>query len=45
MVSHAEAETWVEGFENRVLRRIVVPKANEVTGDWCSLHENLHDTY
>ena len=46
MVSHAERETWAEGFENRVLRRIFVPKTEEVTGNWCRLHnENLYDMY
>jgi hypothetical protein len=30
-------------FENRVLRRIFVPKRNEVTGGWRKLHnEELH---
>jgi hypothetical protein len=30
-------------FENRVLRRIVGPKREEVTGDWGKLHtEELH---
>jgi hypothetical protein len=33
-------------FENRVLRRIFVPKRNEVTGEWRKLHnEELHDLY
>jgi hypothetical protein len=33
-------------FENRVLRRIFVPKRDEVTGDWRKLHkEELHDLY
>jgi hypothetical protein len=30
-------------FENRVLRRIFVPKRDEVTGEWRKLHnEELH---
>jgi hypothetical protein len=33
-------------FENRVLRRIFVPKRNEVTGEWRNLHnEELHNLY
>jgi hypothetical protein len=33
-------------FENRVLRRIFVPKWNEVTGEWRKLHnEELHNLY
>jgi hypothetical protein len=31
-------------FENRVLRKIVVPKRDEVTGEWRKLHnEELRD--
>jgi hypothetical protein len=31
-------------FENRVLRRIFIPKRDEVTGEWRKLHnEVLHD--
>jgi hypothetical protein len=31
-------------FENRVLRRIFLPKKDEVTGEWRKLHnEELHD--
>jgi hypothetical protein len=31
-------------FENRVLRRIFVPKRDEVTADWRELHnEGLHN--
>jgi hypothetical protein len=29
-------------FENRVLRRIFVPKRNEVTGEWRKLHNEKH---
>jgi hypothetical protein len=33
-------------FENRVLRKILEPKGNEVTGDWRGLrNEELHDLF
>jgi hypothetical protein len=33
-------------FENRVLRRIIGPKRDEVTGGWRKLHnEELHNLY
>jgi hypothetical protein len=33
-------------FENRVLRRIFVPRRDEVTGEWSKLHnEELHNLY
>ena len=33
-------------FENRVLRRVFVPKRDEVTGEWRKLHnEELSDLY
>jgi hypothetical protein len=33
-------------FENMVLRRIFVPKRDEVTGGWRKLHnEKLHNVY
>jgi hypothetical protein len=33
-------------FENRVLRRILGPKRDEVTGEWKKLHnKELHDLY
>jgi hypothetical protein len=33
-------------FENRVLRRILGPKRDEVTGEWRGLHnEELNDLY
>jgi hypothetical protein len=33
-------------FENRVLRRVFVPKRDEVTGEWRKLHkEELNDLY
>ena len=30
-------------FENRVLRRIYVPKRDEVTGEWRKRHNELND--
>jgi hypothetical protein len=33
-------------FEDRVLRRIFVPKSDEVTGEWRKLHnEELNDLF
>jgi hypothetical protein len=33
-------------FENRVVRRIFLPKRDEVTGEWRKLHnEELHNLY
>jgi len=33
-------------FENQVLRRIIGPKREGITGDWRKLHnEQLHDLY
>jgi hypothetical protein len=33
-------------FENRVVRRILRPKRDEVTGEWKKLHnEELHNLY
>ena len=33
-------------FENRMLRRVFVPKRDEVTGEWRKLHnEELSDLY
>ena len=33
-------------FENRVLRRIIGPKMDEVTGQWRKLHNGeFHDLY
>jgi hypothetical protein len=50
-----ECQTWsatiggerrLRVFENRVLRRIVGPKRDEVTGGWRKLHnEELHNLY
>jgi hypothetical protein len=48
-------ETWsltmrekprLRAFENSVVRRIVGPKRDEVTGEWRKLHnQELHDLY
>ena len=33
-------------FENRVLRKVIGPKREEVTGEWRKLHnEELNDLY
>jgi hypothetical protein len=50
-----ECETWsltlreehrLRVFENRVLRRILGSKSDEVTGEWRKLHnEELRDLY
>ena len=50
-----ECETWslalrerrrLRVFENRVLRMILWPKRDEVTGEWRKLHsEELNDLY
>jgi len=50
-----ERETWslalreerrLRVFENRVLRKILWPKRDEVTGEWRKLHnEELNDLY
>jgi hypothetical protein len=33
-------------FENRVLRKVIEPKRDEVTGGWRKLHnEELHNLY
>jgi hypothetical protein len=32
-------------FENRVLRRIFVPKRDEVMGDWRKLRNDLYNLY
>jgi hypothetical protein len=46
LVDHIEEECRLKIFENRVLRRIVGPKRDEVTGDWRNLHnEELNDMY
>jgi len=39
-------ERRVRVFENRVLRRIIGPRRDEVTGEWRKLHnEELNDFY
>jgi hypothetical protein len=39
-------ERRLKGFENGVLRRIVGPKGEKVTGDWRKLHdEELQNLY
>jgi hypothetical protein len=39
-------ENRLRVFENRVLRRIVGPRRDEVTGEWRKLHnEELHNLY
>ena len=39
-------EQRLRRFENRVLRRIFVPKRGEVTGKWRKIHnEELNDLY
>ena len=44
LISREERRLTV--FENRVLRRIFVPKGDEVTGEWRKLHnEELNDLY
>ena len=41
-----EEERTLRAFENRVLRRILVPKRDEVTGEWRKVHnEGLNDLY
>ena len=39
-------ERWLRVFENRVLRRVFVPKRDEVKGEWRKLHnEELNGLY
>jgi hypothetical protein len=46
LVSEIGEEHRLRVFENRVLRRIFVPKRDEVTGGWRKLHnERLHNQY
>ena len=43
---HFGGTTHTVVFENRVLRRIMGPKREEVTGEWRKLHnEELNDLY
>ena len=46
MVCHYREERRLRVFENRVLRRLVGSKRDEVTGEWRRLHnEELNDLY
>ena len=38
MVANIEEERRLSVFENRVLRRVLGPKRDEVTGEWRKLH-------
>jgi hypothetical protein len=45
LVSHIE-EHRLRAFENRVLRKMLGPKRDEVTGEWRILNnEELNDLY
>jgi len=39
MVSHLVGEHRLMMFENRVLRKILGPKRDEITGRWRTLHK------
>jgi hypothetical protein len=46
LLSHIKRRTYIEVFENRVLRRITGCKKEKVTGGWRRLHnEELHNLY
>jgi hypothetical protein len=46
LVFHIEEEHRPRVFESRVLRKIIGPKKDEVTGEWRRLrNEELHDLY
>jgi len=46
MVAHIEEGSGLRVFENRVLRRTIRPKGDEVTREWRNLHnEKLNDVY
>jgi hypothetical protein len=46
LVSDIKEQHRLRVFENRLLRRILGPKRNGVTGGWRKLHnEELHDLY
>jgi hypothetical protein len=46
LVADIEGERRLRVYENRVLRRIMGPKRDEVTGEWRKRHnEELHDLY
>ena len=38
MVCNVKEEHRVRVFENRVLREVLAPEWEEVTGDWIKLH-------
>jgi hypothetical protein len=46
LVTHIEGRTRIRVFENRVLRKMVGPKKDEVTGELRKLHnEELKKLY
>jgi len=46
LVSDVKGRTKAEMFENQVLRRIIGPEREGVTGDWRKLrNEKLDDLY
>jgi hypothetical protein len=46
LVSDAKGIAQTGVFENRILRRIFIPKRDEVMGEWRNLHnEELHNLY
>jgi len=46
LVAHIEGKRRLRVFENRVLRRIIGTKRDEVTSEWRRLHnEELNDLY
>jgi hypothetical protein len=46
LVSHAKGGAQLKVFENRALRRIFIPKREEVAGGWRRQHnEELHNLY
>jgi hypothetical protein len=48
MSAHLGSSHRLRVFENRVLRRIFVPKRDKVTGGWRKMHscyEELHNLY
>jgi len=46
LVAHIKGGTRLRALENRVLRRIMGSKRDEVTGEWRKLHnEELNDLY
>jgi hypothetical protein len=46
LAPHIKGETQNEGVEDKVLRKVFVPKGDEVTGDWRRLlSDELYDLY